>query len=84
MLKAVITEKLLLDAINIALANDWPHKDRPCRVEALIKTTKPDRNWDVDIYSTSGPDLLHSTKCDEIRQHVLNELMPKYDVIWDK
>lgn len=84
MSKALLTEQQLINAINIALANDWPHADRPCRVESLRKATKINLNWEIDTFSTSGPDLSHTLDCDALRQRVLDELIPKYDVIWDK
>ena len=82
--KALLTEQKLIAAINVALAHDWPHKDRPCRVEALRKVKLPDRNWVVDTYSTSGPNLAHVQDCEELSQRVLDELFPIYDVLWNK
>jgi hypothetical protein len=82
--KALVTEQQLINAINVALANDWPHADRPCRVESLRKTGKINLNWEIDTFSRSGTDLSHALDCDGLRQRVLDELTPKYNVIWDK
>lgn len=82
--KAQLTEQRLIEVINVAFEHNWPHTDRPCRVEALREVTRPDRNWEVDTYSTSGSDLLHSPDCDDIRQRVLEALIPNYDVLWKK
>lgn len=85
MSKALVTEQQLINAINMALANDWPYADRPCRVESLRKAEKTNLNWEIDTFSTSGTDLLsHALDCDGLRQRVLDELTLKYNVIWDK
>jgi hypothetical protein len=84
MSKAQLTEQRLIEVINVALEYDWPHKDRPCRVDSLRKIKQPDRNWEVESYGTSGPDLGHVPDCDELRQQVLYELSQKYDVLWGK
>ena len=80
--KTLLSEQKLVDAINSALAKDWAHPERFCRVESLKKVGRPDRNWEVDTDSTSGPDLRHATECDALRQRVLSELASKYDVLW--
>ena len=82
MAKAQISERNLVEVINLALAKDWPYKDRPCRVEALKKVSHADRNCEVATDSTSGPDLRHVQECNTLRRRILDELAPKYDVIW--
>lgn len=84
MVKALITEQKLMEAINLALAHDAPSNDKPCRVEAIQKAAFPDRNWEIVAFSTSGSDLLHAQDCDKLRQAILDELAPKYDVVWEK
>lgn len=80
--KTLLSERKLVDAINSALAKSWSHPERPCRVESLKKASRPDRNWEVDTDSTSGPDLLHAEECSTLRKRVLAELASKYDVLW--
>lgn len=82
MAKALIAERQLLDAINIALKHDWRPRDGTCEVHALKKVARPDRNWEVDISGTSGS-RLSVPECDELLARVLDELTPKYDVLWD-
>ena len=82
MTKALITEQRLIDAINLALRHDWPHKDCHCEVSALSKVKYPERNWEVEQTSMGGSDLLHAEECERLLDRVLNELVVKYDVKW--
>ena len=43
--KALITESQLIDAINLALRKDWPHKDSHCQISGLRRVSLPERNW---------------------------------------
>ena len=82
MTKARITEQRLIDAINLALRHDWPHKDCRCEVVALRKVECPERNWEVESTSMDGANLLHAEECELLMGRVLNELVGKYDVQW--
>lgn len=80
--KVLITEQLLIDAINLALRNDCQHKDCHCQVVALKKVEYPERNWEVERSTTGGSNLLHTEECQRILDRVLNELVARYDVQW--
>ena len=80
--KHLLPERALVNTINLALTKDWPHKDRPCRVESLKKASQPICNWAVDTDSVSGPDLRHAAECDKLRRRVIDEMAQKYDVLW--
>lgn len=80
--KAKITEEALLDAINLALENDWEHPNCHCRVEKLRQANRTSGNWEVDSVNYGGETLEHHSECDELRKRVLDELYPKYDVAW--
>lgn len=80
--KALITEQRLIEAINLALRHDWPHKDCHCQVLALRKVKYPERNWEVESTSTGGPNLLHAEDCQLLLERLLNELAGRYDVQW--
>lgn len=82
MVKTLLPEQKLVEAINNALAKDWPHSERLCRVESVKKANRPNCNWEVATDSTSGPDLRHAAECETLRQRVLEELASKYDVLW--
>lgn len=82
MTKALITEQRLIEAINLALRHDWPHKDCHCEVVALRKVKYPERNWEVQVKSTGGANLLHTEECESLLEKVLSELVGKYDVQW--
>ena len=43
MTKTLITEQRLIEAINLALRHDWPHKDCYCEVAALKKVEYPEK-----------------------------------------
>lgn len=82
MTKALITEQRLIDAINLALRHDWPHKDCHCEVSALRKVEYPERNWEVELTHMGGANLLRTEECERLLDRVLNELVGKYDVQW--
>lgn len=82
MTKSLITEQSLIDAINLALRHDWPHKDCHCEVSALRKANYPGRNWEVEFTSMGGANLLHTEECERLLGRVLNELVGKYEVQW--
>lgn len=82
MTKALITEQRLIEAINLALRHDWPHKDCYCEVAALRKVEYPERNWEVEHTSMDGTNLLHTEECEILLERVLSELVEKYDVQW--
>lgn len=84
MTKALITEQRLIEAINLALRHDWPHKDCHCEIAALRKVEYPERNWEVEDTSISGVNLLHTEECECLLKRVLSELVGKYDVQWPK
>lgn len=82
MAKTLIPEKELINAINVALRKDWPHKDRHCQVTALKKVSLPNRNWEVAMDSTGGMDFRYAAECDALRERALNALVQQYDVRW--
>jgi hypothetical protein len=82
MTKALITEQRLIEAINLALRHDWPHKDCHCEVAALRRVKYPERNWEVEHTNMGGTSLLHTEECERLLERVLNELIGKYDVQW--
>jgi hypothetical protein len=82
MTRALITEQRLIEAINLALLHDWPHKDCHCKVAALRKVEHPKRNWEVEVTSVGGANLLHTEKCERLLEKVLSELDGKYNVQW--
>ena len=82
MTKALITEQRLIDAINLALRHDWPHKDCHCEVAALTKVKYAERNWEVQEKSIGGANLLHTEECESLLEKVLSDLVGKYDVQW--
>ena len=84
MAKDLLSEQRLLEVINIALEKDWAHKDCHCDVRSLRKINLPERNWEVAGFGTGGTTLLYTAECDELRQRVLEELVPKYDVLWSE
>lgn len=82
MTKALITKQHLIEAINLELRNDWPHKDGHCEVVALRKVELPERNWEVLEKSIVGSHLLHTEECERLLERVLSDLVGKYDVQW--
>jgi hypothetical protein len=80
--KALITEKQLIDAINVALRNDWKHQDHHCLVSGLRRVALSDRNWEVSMSNTGGADFRHAAECEALKERVIAELIPKYDVKW--
>lgn len=82
MAKLLITERRLVEAINLALRHDWPHKDCHCEVVSLRKVNYPERNWEVDSTTRGGVTLLHEAECQRFLDRVLNESVGKYDVDW--
>lgn len=84
MAKDLLSEQQLLEVINVALAKDWTHKDCHCDVRNLRKINLPERNWEVAEVGTGGTTLLYTAECDALRQRVLDELVPKYDVLWSE
>ncbi len=82
MTKALITEQRLIEIINLALHHDWAHKDCQCEVAALRKVGYPERNWEVEVTSINGANLLYAQECEHLLEKVLGELIGKYDVQW--
>lgn len=84
MAKDLLSEQQLLEVINAALAKDGVHKDCHCDVRSLRKINTPEKNWEVAVFGTGGTTLLYTAKCDALRWRVLEELVPKYDVLWSE
>ena len=82
MTKALITEQRFIDAINLTLRHDWPHNNSHCEVSALREVRYPDRNWEVELTSLGGANLLHTEECEQLLDKVINELVRKYNVQW--
>ena len=84
MTKQKVSEQELVEVINAALAKQWIHSDRTCRVASLRQRSLPDSNWQADQLSDGGHDLLSvdDGECDELRRQVLQDLATKYDVQW--
>ena len=80
--KTLITEQHLIEEINLPLHHDWAHKDCHCEVAALRKVSYPERNWEVDVTSTNGANLLYTQECEHLLEIVLSGLAGKYDVQW--
>ena len=84
MAKDLLSEHKLLEVINVALAKGWAHKDCHCDVRSLRKINLPERNWEVAESGVGGTTLRYTAECDALRQRVLEELVPKYDVLWSE
>ena len=82
MAKKQVAELWLVQTINSELEAKWIHKPRTCRVDRLKHVLLPDGNWQVDIDSSGGPDLLHVGECDKLLTLILANLSSKYDVKW--
>lgn len=82
MKKTLLSEAELVRKLNEAIAEQWPHSDRRCRVESLRERRGGDCNWEVDVDSTSGKELMHASECDALRRKVVEVFAAQYDVRW--
>jgi hypothetical protein len=80
--KVVLPETELFNKLNSALAQVWQHPGYYLRVESLRQVADRTCNWDVDTYSTGGPDLQYAGECEALRKRVRAELAAKYEVFW--
>ena len=80
--KMILRETELLNELNSALKEVWRHPGYYLRAESLRQVTDHICNWEVDIYSTSGPDLQYAGECEALRKRVTTELAAKYEVLW--
>jgi len=80
MAKDLLSEQQLLEIINTELAKHWAHKDSSCDVRNLRQINLPERNWEVEHWGASK----YIEECDALRQRVLEELVPKYNVLWSE
>ena len=80
--KTLLSEAELVRKLNEAIAAQWPHADRTCCVESLKKRHGDGSNWEVDIDSTGGRDLMHAAECDTLRKRIVEAFAAQYDVRW--
>ena len=81
MAKTLISERHLIDAINLALSKGWTHVDAHCEVTGLKRVSLPERNWEVTMTNTGG-DFRREEECQTLKDRVLAEIVQKYDVSW--
>ena len=81
MTKILISERHLIDEINLALKKSWTHLDAHCEVSTLGRASLPERNWEVTMTNTGG-DFRRGEECQALIDRVLAGFVQKYDVNW--
>lgn len=74
--KEKINYDFLVKTINVAIRNDSRISDSKYQVELLIKSTRPNANWEA--YIQNAP-----IDCASVLNEICETLTEKYDVIWD-
>lgn len=87
MKRVLQTVKQLIEAINVAVANDWKHKDHHCIVSRLRQSSGSGCNWQVDIRNcggAGGASHAHQEECNFLIERAVSVLAQKYNVSWQE